>query len=116
MSIIRIGFWGLVAACLVVLGFANRELVTLHILPGGMGQMLGMPEVRPVPLFIPIFVGVALGLLVGFVWEWLREAKERAQARAQRRELERLRAEVARLKAQKHEGKDEVLALLEQAS
>lgn len=113
MSILKIAFWGLVGLCLVVLGFANREPVTLRALPDGLAGALGLSPTITMPLFAAIFIGVALGLLVGFIWEWIREAGERARARAQRRELEALRREVERLKTEKHEGKDDVLALLE---
>ena len=54
--------------------------------------------------------------MVGFIWEWIREYGERAAAARQMRELRALRAEVKRLKGEKHEGKDEVLALLDEAS
>ncbi|MEQ3709538.1 lipopolysaccharide assembly protein LapA domain-containing protein, partial [Tateyamaria sp.] len=69
-----------------------------------------------VPLFIVILGSIIAGLLVGFVWEWVREYGQRAEAARQAREMRRLEREVARLKVEKHEGQDEVLALLEQAS
>ena len=69
-----------------------------------------------VPLFIAILLGVAVGLVIGLIWEWIRESKHRTAATRIRREAQRLEDEVKRLKAEKHEGKDEVLALLEQTS
>jgi uncharacterized integral membrane protein len=68
------------------------------------------------PLFVVIFGGVGVGLLIGFLWEWIREHKQRAEAAAQRREMDRMRREIKRLKADKHEGKDDVLAILDEAS
>ena len=50
------------------------------------------------------------------IWEWIREAKERMEAARQAREMQQMRAEIRRLKGEKHQGKDEVLALLEEAS
>ena len=66
--------------------------------------------------FVVIFGGVGVGLLVGFLWEWIREHRQRAEAAAQRREMDRMRREIKRLKADKHEGKDDVLAILDEAS
>ena len=66
-------------------------------------------------LFLVIFGGIVVGLLVGFLWEWICEHTQRAEASRQARELRRLQREVAKLKGEKHEGKDEVLAMLEQA-
>ena len=74
-----------------------------------------MTEYPELPLYLVILMGVALGLLIGFVWEWLREYKHRAAARAKAREVRRLEGEIGRMQAEKHEGKDEVLALLEGA-
>ena len=53
--------------------------------------------------------------MIGFLWEWIREYKERAASRAKDRELAALRREIASLKDEKHEGQDEVLALLDKA-
>jgi uncharacterized integral membrane protein len=69
-----------------------------------------------VPLFIVILGSIVAGLLVGFVWEWIREYNQRAEAARQAREMRRLEREVARLKGEKYEGQDDVLALLDRAS
>ncbi len=113
MRILRTVFWGLVALCLVVLGLANRGMVTLQVLPEGLGGLFGVSPDIAMPLYAVILIGVALGLLIGFFWEWLREHKHRAEARARAREVGRLEREVDRLKTEKHEGQDDVLALLD---
>ena len=115
MNIIRYGFWAIVAVCLITIGLANRQVVSLQLFPQPIGAEVGMNPGISMPLFMAIFIGVALGLLIGLVWEWIREAKERAQSRARAREIETLKAEVARLKAEKNEGQDDVLALLDEA-
>ena len=68
-----------------------------------------------VPLYVAIFAGIAIGILVGFVWEWFREMKHRSVASKRTREAQSLAREVVRLKEEKNEGKDDVLALLDDA-
>ncbi|EPX87508.1 hypothetical protein ruthe_00579 [Rubellimicrobium thermophilum DSM 16684] len=98
MRLLRIAFWALVAAALVVLGLANRGIVRLQLLPEALGREIGLMPGLDLPLFLVILLGFALGLLVGFVWEWIREIPERAAAREAAREMERLRLEIERLK------------------
>ncbi|SMY08485.1 lipopolysaccharide assembly protein LapA domain-containing protein [Flavimaricola marinus] len=116
MKIIRYAFWAIIAICLITVGLANRGAVTLRAMPEVLGNLVGVSPDITLPLYVVIFLGVAAGLLIGFFWEWLREYKHRAEAREKGREVTQLRREVGRLKTQKHEGKDEVLALLEDAS
>lgn len=89
-------FWLVVGAALVVMGLANRGIVTLRVLPEALGALLGVSPDLDLPLFLVIIGSAGLGLLLGFVWEWIREIPERAQARATARELDRLRRELAR--------------------
>ena len=108
-------FWALVAVGLIVLGLANRGIVRLRVLPEALGELAGVSPDLDLPLFLVILGGVALGLLVGFVWEWIREIPERAQARASAREVERLRAEIGRLRGTAPVGtggRPDVLALI----
>lgn len=116
MRYIRYGFWAVLAVCLVTVAFANRQVVELKAMPEFFSGLLGLAPTIEMPLFVVIFIGVGIGLLVGFVWEWLREHRLRSDANATRREAAELKAEVNRLKGEKHEGKDEILALLEQTS
>ena len=113
MNLIRYAFWAIVALALVVLGLANRDVVTLQALPEGLAGLIGVSPDVSLPLFVVIFIGVALGLLIGFVWEWIREFRHRADARGREKEIARLNREIDRMRAAKHEGKDEVLALLD---
>ena len=118
MKTIRYAFWAIVALCLILIGLANREPVTLHAMPTAFAELLSsvFPNISTtieVPLFIAIFVGVAIGLLIGFLWEWVRETRIRAHGRSKEREANALRREVADLRAKSGEPGDDVLALLD---
>lgn len=113
MRYIKYSFWAVVAICLIVVGIANRDVVSLRALPDGVADLVGLSPTIDLPLFVVIFIGVAAGLLIGFVWEWIREFKLRSEAGRSRREAKALEQEVIRLKAEKNEGKDDVLALLD---
>jgi putative membrane protein len=104
-----------VAIALVVLAMANRDPVTLTLLPQELALWSGVDLTIELPLFVVILGGVATGVLWGFVWEWLREHRHRAAARptsARRRSSER---EVEALRGKENEGRDEILALVEDA-
>ena len=109
----RYAFLVLVAIALVVLALANRGVVTVTLLPADLAAWTGLTQSVELPLFLVILGAVIVGLLVGFVWEWLREHRHRADAGRQRRENHKLEREVQSLKGRQNEGKDEVLALLE---
>lgn len=113
MKYIKYGFWLIVAICLVIIGLANAEPVHLQAMPAWLSNLVGVAPKITVPLYVAIFAGVALGLLIGFLWEWVREHKHRVAMNARAREVNKLEREVSRLRTEKHEGKDEVLALLE---
>lgn len=118
MRYIRYAILAVIAICLVTVALANREFVTLNLIPTGLAEMISYPEaanVLSLPLFVVIFGGIIAGLFLGFVWEWLREHKHRADAVAQRREKERLAREVARMKTASAQNGDDVLALLEES-
>jgi uncharacterized integral membrane protein len=120
MRYIRYAFLAALAICLVLVAIANRQSVTLKLFPDGMPDVvtgvIGGDLVVQLPLFIVIFLSIVAGLLIGFAWEWLREHKHRAEARSRGREVGQLQREVSRLKDEKNEGKDEILALLDNAT
>ncbi len=60
-----------------------------------------------------IFLSVAVGLLIGFVWEWLREGPLRAQAQGHARRADALAREVGRMRAEKADRGEDILALLD---
>ncbi|MCR9113964.1 MAG: lipopolysaccharide assembly protein LapA domain-containing protein [Rhodobacteraceae bacterium] len=116
MRYIRYASIAIFAIALILIALANRQFVEVQILPPELAGMAALNPSYEMPLFVVMFGGVLAGLVIGFIWEWIREAKERAAAARQAREMARMRAELKRLKGEKHQGKDEVLALLDEAS
>lgn len=116
MRYIRYASIAIFALALILIALANRQVVEVQILPSELGGMAAVNPSYQVPLFLVMFGGILAGLVIGFIWEWIREAKERAAAARQAREMQRLRAEVRRLKGERNKDQDEVLALLDEAS
>lgn len=113
LRFIRYAVLALLAVALVTVAVANRAPVVLNALPPDMGLFAGFNAAIELPLFLVIFASLAVGLLVGFFWEWARETKHRSTASTKSREVARLERELARLKAEKAEPEDDVLALIE---
>jgi uncharacterized integral membrane protein len=112
MKTLRYAFWAIVALLLILVGLANRGMVTLRAMPEAFSNALGISPDIQIPLFVALFIGVGVGLLLGFIWEWIREYKQRAEARVKNRELEALRRELKALKTSDAPKGDDVLALL----
>lgn len=117
MKTIRYAFWAIVGLCLILIGLANRDLVTVRAMPQALADLLGINPDIDLPLFVVIFLGVGAGLVIGFLWEWVREYRIRAEARGKAREVESLKREVDKLKGAAAGAKDDddVLALLEKS-
>jgi uncharacterized integral membrane protein len=98
---------------LLTVAFANREPVTLELIPQEFALLFGGAVSVELPLFLVIFGGIVGGLLIGFVWEWLREARYRSAASQHRRDVVKLEREVTRLRDRAEEPQDDVIALLE---
>ncbi|WP_136636583.1 lipopolysaccharide assembly protein LapA domain-containing protein [Pseudooceanicola onchidii] len=113
MRYIRYLILAVIGVALIAVALANRDLVTLTLLPEGLARVVGMNQSIQLPLFVVIFGGVVAGVLIGFIWEWLREHKHRAEVSRKSKEVGKLEREVKKLKGEKHQGKDEVLALLD---
>ncbi len=116
MRYIRYACIAVFGLALVLIALANRQTVEVNMLPPELAKFFALTPSYTVPLFVIMFGGILAGLIIGFIWEWIREAKERAAAARQAREMDKLRAEVKRLKGEKNEGKDDVLVLLDEAS
>ena len=102
------------AVALVAVALANRQMVTLKVLPDELAGLFALNPSINLPLFAVVFLGIAIGLLVGFVWEWLREWKHRSAVAQKEREVGALKRELRQAKADAApEGGDDVLALLD---
>ncbi len=113
MRYVRYAFMLTLAVFLIAVALANRQAVALTLLPEGIARIVGVNQQIELPLFLVIFGGILSGLLIGFVWEWLREYKHRAEAAAKGAEAARLERELAKVRRRTGEGRDDVLALLE---
>ena len=113
MRYLKYAFLAVLALCLVTVALANRQSVTLTLLPEEMALFSGIALQIQLPLFFVVFGGIVAGLLIGFVWEWFREHRHRADAANAKREAGKLEREVRRLKKSSKEEQDDVLALLE---
>lgn len=106
----------LIALGLLTLALANRQPVSLRLLPDDMAAFLGVNYGVEAPLFLVILGGVVVGLVIGFIWEWLREHRHRAAAARARRDAERLESELDRARAAKARettADDELIALID---
>ncbi|WP_164658325.1 lipopolysaccharide assembly protein LapA domain-containing protein [Tropicibacter sp. Alg240-R139] len=116
MRYIRYAFLGTLGILLVSVSLANRNFVTLKLVPEDLAGLIGFNLSVSLPLFVVVLGGIAAGIIIGFVWEWLREHKHRKEATVKHREVRKLEREVTKLKDKSNEGKDEVLAILDEAS
>ena len=107
---IKLVFLTLLLIAIVILALANREPVTLNLLPQVAEWIL--PLSIQLPLFAVILISILTGLLIGYILEWLREHKHRRLAAQKQREANRLEREVQTLKKKTMSEEDEVLALL----
>lgn len=114
MRYLRYAFMASLAILLVTVALANRTLTELRFLPPELADFLGFTWAIELPVFVVFFGGVVLGVVVGFIWEWLREYQFRSQVSRQRRDLRNAEREITKLRGEKYEGQDDVLALLEE--
>ncbi|MCT4610482.1 MAG: LapA family protein [Pelagimonas sp.] len=119
MRYIRYAFLAALALVLIVGALANRDMVELNTLPAVLdtAPVLGAFAFSiQVPLFVVIFASLMAGAALGFAWEWLREHKFRAEANRKTGEVRKLERELKKTQNERDKDKDEVLAILDQAS
>ncbi len=115
MRYIRYAFLAALGIILISISLANRGFVPLKLMPDTLAELLGFNMSISLPLFVVVLGSIVAGLVIGFLWEWMREYKHRREATEKAREVRRLERRVDRLKTEKHQGKDEVLAILDEA-
>ncbi len=109
MRTIKLILLGIILLGIVVLAVANREVVTVRLLPEGLERL--MPGLAvDLPLFVVSLLSIVTGMVIGYLFEWLREHRYRRRAAEKEREAARLSREVANMR--KDQPKDDVLALL----
>lgn len=116
MKYIRYAFWTVIALAFVIVALANRDVVTVALLPQGLGELIGFNISLTMPLFLILGGAVAAGLLLGLVWEWLRERGYRRDATVARAEADRLQTQITRERASgvpTVQRDDDVLALVD---
>ncbi len=115
MRYIRYAILALIAIVLVSMSLANRGPLTLALMPDAVADFVGWNLSITLPIFVVILCAVGAGVLLGYILEWLREHRHRRNANVKAREVRKLEREVSKLKTEKNKGKDEVLAILEDA-
>jgi len=113
MRIIRLLFIVAVSIVLITLALANRQIVSLQLLPSELADFVGFSGSVDLPLFLVILLGVLLGLLFGFVWEYLREYKHRKELGVKTKEVKTLEREMKKLKRETTSETDQILAMLD---
>lgn len=109
MRILKILFLIVVAVAAVFLAVANRDPVTLNLLPVAFD--IGIPTSVTAPKFVIIFAAVFVGLLIGLVLEALRETRHRRAEREYKRKAAVLDREVSRLARKAGEEDDDILGI-----
>lgn len=115
MRTIRLFFVAILAVFLIVVALANREMISVSLLPPSLQELLGGQWALTMPAFLALFIAMVFGLLVGVIWEWLRESHLRAESSRRAQDLARLEREVGDLRRTHAAPRDEVVAILDNA-
>ena len=111
MRYIKFCFLLVLGIILCFLALANRDPVTLRLIPDSLADLFPIPAII-VPTFIVVLGGIIFGLFIGFFWEWLREHQHRTKVSKKDKKIKELERQVSGL--QKNDAPaDEILALLE---
>ena len=112
MRIIRWVILGALTIALVTIALANREAMTVRLLPEPLEGLFGFSWQITLPIFLVLVIAMGVGVLLGFVWEWVREHKHRSEAASEKRLRRELEKQVKSTAPPKGET-DEILALVE---
>lgn len=114
MRYVRLFVLGTLAVVLITIALANRQMLTLRLLPAELEGLFGLSWSITLPAFVILVITVLAGVLLGFVWEWVREHRFRAEAQRERRERQKLETKLQKSGVSDRPG-DDVLALLEKS-
>ncbi len=112
MRAIRLLFLGVLAIALITVALANRDPLSVRLLPAEVSHLAGFDWEITLPTFVVLFAAGVIGLALGFLWEWLREHKHRARAASERRERQRLEEEFSKTRSSSASD-DDVIEILE---
>lgn len=110
MRILKMILLVIIALFIILLVIANRESVTVELMPAEFGFVTDWS--REVPLAVVMIVMATGGFALGWLWEWLRDQRTRTVARERRRKITALEREVDTLRRDTGQEEDEVLAIL----
>lgn len=111
MRLIKLLVLALIAIALIVVSLANRDAMSIKLLPDEMASLVGLNYETTLPTFVILLGAMLVGVFLGFVWEWIREHKHRAAVDSERREREKLERVIERTKPAG--SGDDVLAILD---
>ena len=114
MRYIRWVILAALAIVLVTIALANREPMTVRLLPEALEGLFGFSWQITMPIFIVLVAAMGAGVLLGFVWEWVREHKHRSAAASERRMRQELEQQVKTTRSSADDG-DDILALVEKS-
>ena len=109
MRFIKYALMLIVAIVAVSIAVANRDLVTLSLLP--VALELPFTTSVTVPLFVALLAAVFLGVAIGMALEMSRERFHRKAERDFKRHAARLNREVQRLSQKAGEEDDDILGV-----
>lgn len=110
MRYIRYTLLALILLVVVLLALANREPLTLKLMPDALAFVF--QRSLDAPIFVVLLATLALGVALGYVLEWGREMRQRREAADARRTIARQQREIEALRRKTGETKDDVLAIL----
>jgi uncharacterized integral membrane protein len=111
MRVIKLILLAVILLGIVVLALANRDPVTVRLLPEGLDR-LSPGAMLELPLFVVSLLSIVVGMVLGYLLEYLREHKHRRRATLKAREAAQLNREMDGLRRETNKPKDDVLALL----
>jgi len=110
MRILKLILLAVMALFIIMLVIANRETVTVQLLPAEFGFVSDWSQRMPLAV---VMIGLATGgFALGWFWEWMRDQRTRTVARQRGRKIVKLEREVDTLRRDTGHEEDDVLALL----